>query len=152
MSPPVRIPFRDLLLVARLWVIAALVRLFKYTIPLPRLVAAAATTIVRRPSRHRIERLRALADAHPGVRLPGNCLERSLGLFHLLIAAGATPQLAVGVKRGTNRLVDCHVWVLLDGTPLGETESSLAPFERLMDFDARGRSLAPPIASPRIAS
>jgi hypothetical protein len=143
---------RDLLLVACLWTTAALVRLLKYMLPLPRLVALAASPLVMRPSRARVEQLRRLAHAAPeGPRLPANCLERSLGLFHLFIAAGAAPQLAVGVKRGMTRLIDGHVWVMLDGTPIAETAESLAKYERLLDFDAHGRAVAP-AATPGVSA
>jgi len=132
----------DLLVVARLWAIAATVRALKYAMPLPRLVALAAAPIAIRRSQPRVNRLLRLArSTPPGTRLPGNCLERSLGLFRLLIAAGAEPRLAIGMKATRpGRMIDGHVWVVLDDAPVGESADAVASFERLTDFDAQGRS------------
>jgi hypothetical protein len=133
----------DLVVVARLWAVAAVVRPLKYLMPLPRLVTLATAVIATRPSRARVDRLLRVADSPPaGTRLPGNCYERSIGFFRLLIAAGADPRLVIGMRTGSaGRMIDGHVWVELADTPVGESAERLACFERLAGFNARGRSV-----------
>lgn len=130
-----------LALAARLWFWAAIVRPLKHVVPLGTLVH-----LVHRPPRtppdgRRVEQVQSLLKRTGRVprRAPGNCLERSLGAYRLLCAAGAAPQIVVGVRRGAGTRVDGHVWLMIDGRPLAEDEAFLAGFSRVLTFGPDGR-------------
>ena len=128
-------------LAARMWLWAAALRVVKHVVPLPVLVRAVA-----RRSRISVKdsTLRPLLAAYLAskrrfpFRPPGNCLERSLVVYRWLAEAGEEPELVVGVRRSP-RGVEGHVWVTVDGTPLGEEPEDLAGFAQIVTFDASGR-------------
>ncbi|MGI8873759.1 MAG: lasso peptide biosynthesis B2 protein [Egibacteraceae bacterium] len=67
----------------------------------------------------------------------GNCLERSLVLYRYLAAAGADPELRVGLRRPEAALRG-HAWVTVRGTALGEPPGSLEGFGEVVTFGRRG--------------
>jgi Transglutaminase-like superfamily len=66
-----------------------------------------------------------------------DCLQRSLLLYRLLSAAGADPELVVGLHEQDGKIIG-HAWVLVGGTSLVEPESDLTRFSPLLRFGARG--------------
>jgi hypothetical protein len=68
----------------------------------------------------------------------GNCLERGLIAYRYLGAINAQPTLVVGIGRGDNGGVRGHAWILLDGRPVGESQSALRQYETVMQFGPDG--------------
>jgi hypothetical protein len=132
-------------LLARVWAYAALTRLLKHVLPLPRLVSLAVTGVRARSRPRNRQRLLGLVDdaAEGRVRLPGNCFDRSLPLFRLLVACGASPRLVIGMRPGSASGIAGHVWVSLEGEDLGEPSDVAAGFEQVLAFDASGRPQTP---------
>jgi hypothetical protein len=132
-------------LLARVWAYAALTRLLKHVVPLPRLVSLAVTGVRARTRPRNLHRLvRLVDDAADGrVRLPGNCFDRSLPLFRLLVACGASPRLVIGMRPGSASAIAGHVWVSLEGENLGERSDVATGFTQVLAFDARGRPQTP---------
>ncbi|HUS16652.1 MAG TPA: lasso peptide biosynthesis B2 protein [Chloroflexia bacterium] len=66
----------------------------------------------------------------------GNCLERSLVLYHFLAEGGARPRLVIGLRPagGTRG----HAWVLCNGRPVGETWADVQEFTPLVTFGDGG--------------
>ena len=124
----------------RLWTWAALLRVLKHVVPLATLVRM----MHARPSRvapgltDDIERYLQTSGRFPR-RPPGNCLERSLGVYRLLCQAGASPELLVGMRRLPSHPIEGHVWVRAAGRPIGETAASLHEFQLTASFDENGR-------------
>lgn len=130
----------NLLLVgARLWMWAAVLRVLKHVAPMTSLVRLAQREprARRKGLQERVEAYLRMEGRFP-FRPPGNCLERSLGAYRLLCEAGANPELVVGVRRGDTG-VNGHVWVTVNGTPAGEKAGDLAAFTTIVTFDATGR-------------
>jgi hypothetical protein len=127
----------------RLWFWAAVVRPLKHVVPLrtlvhllhrsPRSSRNGRAVQVRRDIESFFER-----TGRPPRRAPANCLERSLGAYRLLCSAGAAPEIVVGIRRGVGGRVDGHVWVVVEGRPLGEDEAFIAGYARVLAFDATG--------------
>ena len=125
------------------WGWAALLRPLKHVVPLRLLVR-----LVRRrhpaSSRNRSREAAILAymcsrERFPK-RAPANCLERSLAAYRLLAAAGARPELLIGVRRGPDAgALNGHVWVVLDNQPAGEEAAAVATFTPVLRVDANGR-------------
>jgi hypothetical protein len=67
----------------------------------------------------------------------GNCLERSLVLYRYLSAAGADPQLVVGM-RGSEAPIRGHAWVTVRGEPVEEPPQSLEGLARVVSFHGDG--------------
>jgi hypothetical protein len=67
----------------------------------------------------------------------GNCLERSLVLYRYLSAAGADPQLVVGLRSG-GEAVRGHAWVTVRGEPVEEPPQSLEGLTRVVSFRGDG--------------
>jgi Transglutaminase-like superfamily len=67
----------------------------------------------------------------------GNCLERSLVLYRYLSAAGADPQLVVGLRSG-EAAVRGHAWVAVRGQPVEEPPQSLAGLTHVVSFRGDG--------------
>lgn len=114
----------------------------KRRLPLQRLVrlmwdghGAPAGTPVRAA---RIAYLADLVYRTEHVERHGNCLERSLVLYRYLGAAGAEPQLLVGLRRDGQSAPGGHAWVTLAGEPVGEPPDSIAPFARVVAFGTGG--------------
>lgn len=123
----------------RLWTWAALLRLLKHAVPLTTLVRMMQAP-PRRPDPGLIEAMERYLQTtgHFPRRPPGNCLERSLGVYRLLCEAGASPELLVGMRRLPSRSIEGHVWVRVAGSPIGETDVSLSEFQLTASFDAHG--------------
>jgi hypothetical protein len=124
------------------WAWALILRPLKHVIPLHLLVRLVRS---RRQSRRRLV-LREAAildymtanDRFPW-RAPANCLERSLAAYRLLAAAGAAPELRVGVRRvADSQAVDGHVWVVVDGQPIAEAAGFAEQFTAVLRFNADG--------------
>jgi len=131
----------------RLWIWAAALRVLKHVVPLPTLVRMmhAAPTRVGPRATDALERYLHASGRFPR-RPPGNCLERSLGVYRLLGQAGVSPQLLVGMRRLPSQPIEGHVWVRAGGRPIGETAESLNEFQLTAMFDEHGRRSDP--ASP----
>jgi galactokinase len=124
------------------------IRMIGWSIVLPGLkVVLPLETLVRlmrrRPRRRRHDGAgvgRIVHVAHRTLRSAGrdNCLERSLLVYRYLSAAGAEPVLVIGARTGTSG-VEGHVWLLVDGDPVGESAAELAQYEPVTAFDAAGR-------------
>jgi len=130
----------------RFWLWAVLLRPLKHVLPFETLVR------LMRTSRRGPERRPAVVDAVKSYmnatgrfpfRPPSNCLERSLGAYRLLAGAGASPMLVIGVRRSPEGGIDGHVWVMLDGTPFGESVDGLSAYTPLVTFDVEGRQTHP---------
>jgi hypothetical protein len=127
---------------SRLWFWAAVVRPLKHVVPLGtlvRLLHRSPRTPLDPKGVQELESFLRRTGRVPQ-RPPANCLERSLGAYRLLCAASAAPQVVVGIRRAGTR-VDGHVWVVVDGRPLGEDEAFLATFSRVLAFGPDGRRM-----------
>ena len=115
--------------------------LLKFALPLPKLARLMWTPSRRAESqRDREEQIASLAHGlygPSGVKALDNCLERSLVTYRFLSEAGASPELVVGVSK-TGETVNGHVWVTLDGQPVGESAPSLEEFAPVMTFGVAG--------------
>lgn len=69
-----------------------------------------------------------------------DCLQRSLLLYRLLSAAGAGPELVVGLHEQDGNVIG-HAWVLVDGKSLVEPEPALLRFSPVLRFGAQGALL-----------
>jgi hypothetical protein len=83
----------------------------------------------------RLSRLLGISDR--------DCLQRSLLLYRLLSAAGADPELVVGIDEQDGNIVG-HAWILVDGESLVEPDSTLSRFSSVMRFGAGGALLQEP--------
>ena len=131
----------DVLLIGtRLWLWAAMLRALKHVVPLETLVRLARvrpTTRAAASVQADLESYLVRRGRFP-FRPPANCLERSFGAYRLLCAAGANPELVVGVRRSAERGLEGHVWVRVAGRVLAETSDDVAGFTAIVVFDAKG--------------
>lgn len=143
--------FSDAVLAAKIVCWALVLPALKHSIP----VRSLATRMHRRPTTPRrdpaLER-RIVTLARWGARLVrwkagGNCLERGLITYRYLGAAGASPTLVVGIGRADQHTVIGHAWVLVDGRPVGESESSLAIYTPALAFAPDGALIDSPAES-----
>lgn len=109
---------------AAFWI--AVAGVFKFLMPLPRLVAliGGRPTSVARDTRREASVIACVNRAARWLRVDdreGNCLERSLALYRMLAQLGAAPVLVVGFRREDERLLG-HAWLTLDGEPVGEPQ------------------------------
>ena len=125
----------------RLWGWAAALRVLKWMVPLETLVRL----MHRRPNRQRsklfelrLQRYLETPGAFP-FRPPGNCLERSLGVYRLLCGVNAAPELVVGFRQSAGRRMEGHVWVLVDGTAVAEPSDTVGTYTRVVTFDSAAR-------------
>jgi hypothetical protein len=72
----------------------------------------------------------------------GNCLERSLVMYRYLSAAGADPELVVGMRRGEDALRG-HAWVSVHGNPIEEPPDSLEGLVQIVAFGGDGSGPGP---------
>ena len=123
----------------QLWAWAALLRILKHLVPFEALVRLVHTDPRRERSTEFEQRLEAyMASTHRFPRrAPGNCLERSLGAYRMLCAAGSRPDVVVGVRRAKGG-VEGHVWLTVDGRPIAERPEFLATFSIVVTYDATG--------------
>jgi Transglutaminase-like superfamily len=76
----------------------------------------------------------------PAALVDGNCLERSLAAYRYLSRWGAGPHLISGVARDGEKMRG-HVWVTVDGEPLGEASNELAQYVPVIAFGDNGREI-----------
>jgi len=124
---------------------AALIRLTKYALPLPRLVRLVAAPARGGPRDWQREQ-RLVVYARWAARLvrprdEGSCLERSLVLYRFLALANAEPSLVVGFRSHEDR-VGGHVWVVVDGHVVGEPVAAIAGYQVAMRFGPGGLPVA----------
>ena len=120
-----------------LWQLAF--RALKHVVPLATLVRLARIG-PRRSSRDcpREFRFAQLLDrVNSLLPLRFECLERSLLLYRFLSGVNAKPRLVVGVDRAADH-VQGHVWVVVDGYPVGESEAWVAKFHTAAVFGENG--------------
>ena len=124
----------------------------KYALPLPRLarlMSARARDDRRRPGRER--RILALTQRlyEPNALLAADddCLERSLLTYRYLAREGADPRLVVGIREASGEGARGHVWVMVDGRPVTDTEELIDSFAPIVSFGAAGTTL--PAAASR---
>ena len=112
----------------------------KRTVALPRLVRLMQGNpgADRGRARDRIAALAAWIYDSRFIPARENCLERSLIAYRYLGRADADPELVVGTRRGDTEVLG-HVWVLVDGLPVHETDETLAGYVPILSF--RGGSL-----------
>jgi hypothetical protein len=131
----------DLWLAARMAAWAAVLPALKRTVPLPRLVELVRAT-PRNSSRELDEEQRIVALAWwlhaPLELLDRGCVQRSLLTYRFLGAAGAQPQLSIGVRK-EGATVLAHAWVFVDGSPAGESVEEISPFTPMLVFGPDGR-------------
>jgi Transglutaminase-like superfamily len=85
----------------------------------------------------RIAKLARVVYRSEHMSRPGNCLERSLVLYRYLSAAGADPQLVVGIRNGEAD-VRGHAWITVRGEPVEEPPQSLDGLTQLVSFSGDG--------------
>jgi hypothetical protein len=73
----------------------------------------------------------------------GNCLERALIAYRFLLEGHAEPTLVIGVGRNDAAGVIGHAWVVLNGTPAGETATSISQYVPAFAFAPDGSLLRP---------
>lgn len=129
----------DAWLAARILAAALIVRLAKYVVPLPRLVAAMTPPPQADGSRDRRRESRIALFAGWSARVvrprdAGNCLERSVVLYRELARAHARPRLCIGFRREDSTILG-HAWVLVDGAPVADSAHVCDRYEVAMVFD-----------------
>jgi hypothetical protein len=133
----------DLWLAARLFLwsfaLPILKRLFSLE-TLVRVVWVGPRTGRRRPDlERRVVRLaHAVWARSPAGRGDENCLERSLAVYRFLSRLNADPELVAALRKDGSNLVG-HVWVTVEGKPLGEVAAELDEYTPMIVFGARGR-------------
>lgn len=139
----------DWTIAARMWGWAAGLRVLKRVVPLEKLVRLMhprLKTPERSPAfEQALEAYLSSTAAFP-FRAPGNCLERSLGAYRLLCARHACPELVIGVRHTSQRAVEGHVWVRVDGRALAERPHDVQSYTAVVAYDATGRQ-HPSVAS-----
>lgn len=143
MAPPaVPLSRTPLAVAAQFWAWAALLRLLKHLLPLRVLVRLVRMRFLPSRTEERVSTIlgyMAATGRFPG-RAPANCLERSLVAYRLLRAAGARPELHVGVRRlPDSGTLDGHVWLVLDGVVAAESHDFIRQFIPVLRIDAEGR-------------
>ena len=121
-----------------IWFWAAILRVVKHVVPLPRLVGLMHRTGRGQRStdfESRLERYLLSTSRFPW-RAPANCLERSLGTYRVLCRRSAAPELVIGFSRNEPALRG-HVWVRVDGRVFGDS-SAIDRYTETAVFDAEG--------------
>jgi hypothetical protein len=115
--------------------------LLKRRMALPRLVGfmweGDRSTHATADRRQRIAELTTVVFRSNHRDRPGNCLDRSLVAYRYLSAAGAHPELLVGLRRGDG-LLKGHAWVTVNGVPVEESPEPLDEFARVVAFHGAG--------------
>ena len=143
MAPPaVPLSRTPLVVAAQFWAWAALLRVLKHLLPLRVLVRLVRMRSLPSRTEEKVSTILGYMVAtgrFPG-RAPANCLERSLVAYRLLGAAGARPELHVGVRRlPDSGTLDGHVWLVLDGVVAAESHDFIRQFIPVLRIDAEGR-------------
>ena len=140
----------ELMLLAWLWGGAAFVRVLKYVVPLRILVTLARAGVRVRPSAAKTAQLKdaAVRGRLGRWRVPGNCLERSLLFYRLLLGSGAEPHLVIGMRPpGTSVPRHAgppgHVWITVGDERVGASTDERSEFMPVVAFDAAGRRYQP---------
>ena len=137
----------DVWLALRVLAWACVLPALKHMVPvrsLARLMHAPAGVLRRDPAREaRIVMFARWAARVPRWKSGGNCLERGLIAYRYLGVAGASPTLVVGMGHNDGDVIG-HAWVLVDGRPAGETETSLAAYTPVFAFAPDGSLVAGP--------
>jgi hypothetical protein len=68
----------------------------------------------------------------------GNCLERGLIAYRFLLEGHAEPTLVIGMRRDDAAAVIGHAWVLLHGTPAGESAALVDEYVPMFAFAPDG--------------
>jgi len=132
---------RDVVLVVRILAWTAAMPILKRVVPVRTLGRALRLRSTVSHRDHNRER-RIVAFARWAARLvrlndDGNCLERGLVAFRYLRQDGANPTLVFGVSRTDSSFMG-HAWVVVDGRPVGERESTLASYTPIFAIGADG--------------
>jgi hypothetical protein len=127
-------------LLARMLAWRAVLPLLKRRVPLPtlaRVMWRKPRARIRPNNADRIPDLvqRLYRDSREGQE--GICIERSLLTYRYLSAAGADPQLVIGIRGRSSSIVG-HAWVVVDGKPLFEPAASLAEYASFFSFGRDG--------------
>ena len=125
----------------RLWSWAAALRVLKWMVQLDtqvRLMHRRPKGQRSKPFEARLQRYLKTPGAFP-FRPPGNCLERSLGVYRMLCGVNAAPELVVGFRQSAGRRIEGHVWVVVDGTALAEPSDTAGTYTTVVTFDSGGR-------------
>ena len=67
-----------------------------------------------------------------------NCVERSLILYRFLSRINSDPILVTGLRHLEDGIWKGHAWILVDGKPFGEPETSVEDFRTLVIFGRNG--------------
>jgi hypothetical protein len=119
---------------------AALVSLMVKALPLPRVISMLqsrgrfGTSSLEAHELARIARAAARVGPRFGV---GECLVRSLVLYHLLRRAAYNPVLLIGARL-CNGEFDGHCWIEVDGKSLCEFNDPRHVFKLVYRFEAQG--------------
>jgi hypothetical protein len=136
----------DLWLVLRMTGWRLMLPLFKRRMALPRLVSMmweGEHFRSPRPERQvRIAELTTVVFRAEHRYRPGNCLDRSLVAYRYLSAAGADPELRIGLRRGDGLLMG-HAWVTVGDRPVEESPEPLEEFAEVVAFHGDGVSSRP---------
>jgi hypothetical protein len=119
----------DTWLATRMGVWALALPLLKHVVTLPRLARLMWRPGSPQASARDVDRILTLSRWAARLRpLPGrgNCLEHSLLAYRYLSAAGASPRVVVGIRRDAGAMAG-HVWLELDGAPVGESVDGFVP-------------------------
>jgi hypothetical protein len=132
----------DAWLVARMCLWRAVLPALKRRMSLSRLVRMmwAGPGLPRR-SREREARIAELASVvfrSEHRSRSGNCLERSLVLYRYLSAAGAEPELVVGLRPSGAAVRRGHAWITIGGSAVAETQDALDGVTRVVSFRGDG--------------
>jgi hypothetical protein len=140
----------DAWLMARICLWRLVLPVLKRRMPLPRLVGVMWAGPGRgRRSREREARIAELvrflfrSEHHSR---SGNCLERSLVLYRYLSAAGAEPELMVGLRPRDAAQPRGHAWITVGGALVAETPDELGGVTGIVSFRGDGsRAQGPPV-------
>jgi hypothetical protein len=118
--------------------LAALVPLMVKTLPLPRVLSILHARAGLRESSLKADELARIA--HAATRLGprfgvGECLVRSLVLYHLLRRFAFNPVLLIGGRLSEGRF-DGHCWIEVDGRSLCEFNDPRRNFKLFYRFEA----------------
>lgn len=127
-------------LLLRTAVLVVAIRVVLWVLPLRvvwRLVQACERLAYRVPSDLPLSRLEWAVRA-ASRRVPAaTCLTQSLALQFLLVRAGRSSEVHIGVKKDTETGFQSHAWVECDGRMLLSTPSEVVLYSRLLALEVR---------------
>jgi hypothetical protein len=145
-------------LAARVMTWACVLPILKRLMPIRSLVRLAWRRPRLQPDHARDERVVLFARWACRVIRPGsggNCLERGLIAYRFLLEGHAEPTLVIGMRKDDAAAVIGHAWVLLHGTPAGETAALVNDYVPMFAFAPDGsviRSLDRPGDAPELSA